>query len=244
MKTNLKFLSTVCLSMLFFCFTDFKACGQVYVFPVLQGTAQWKSFKTHQEMLKACQIPENILKNMSTADLIQTCLNYPLIGDVYAYSNVKNGIENISKQFNGFAELFTRNDNFNSLMSEFEQSRLILNDNLVSNKSDAEKGKIMLIFAIIESFLSFDAVLSKSDYNQKRQLAGIADEILNYKLKNRDKFGGLSITSTAFMLGKTLQKMNKFSKITPNTEKFLNNNIIADNSVVSEIVQTFNNSEL
>jgi len=37
----------------------------------------------------------------------------------------------------------------------------------------AEKGKIMLDFAIIESFLSFDTVLSNSDYNQRKQLAQV-----------------------------------------------------------------------
>jgi len=108
----------------------------------------------------------------------------------------------------------------------------------------AEKGKIMLDFAIIESFLSFDTVLSNSDYNQRKQLAQVTKVILDYKLQNNDKFGILSLTSTSFLLGKTLQKMNKFTNITENTAKFLNNNIAVNNNIIEEIVKTHNNANL
>ncbi|MCL1937726.1 MAG: hypothetical protein FWF52_04940 [Candidatus Azobacteroides sp.] len=233
---------------IFMIFISFSAIAQekkiIWDYPVKPGTEEWKSFNTHEEMLNACQIPENILQNMNTADLLEICLDYPLKGDIYAYSNLKNGIESISLQFNGFAELLLRKDNFQNLLLKLEKSILNLNNDLASNKDMAEKGKITLNFAIIESFLSFDAILSNSDYNQKKQLSEVAKEILNYKLQNDDKFGLLSVTSITFLLGKTLQKMNKFSNLTPNTAKFLDNNIIVDDSIVTEIVQTFNNAKL
>jgi hypothetical protein len=119
-----------------------------------------------------------------------------------------------------------------------------LNNDLVSDKNMAEKGEIMLDFALIESFLSFDTVLSNSDYDQRKQLAEAIKEILDYKLQNNDKFGILSLTSTTFLLGKTLQKMNKFTNITENTAKFLNNNIAVNNNIIEEIVKTLNNANL
>jgi len=64
---------------------------------------------------RCVSIPEDILQNMNTVDLIQTCLNYPLKGNVYAYANVKDGVEHISLQFNGFKELLLRKDNFKNL---------------------------------------------------------------------------------------------------------------------------------
>jgi hypothetical protein len=227
---------------------SFSVAGQekklTWDYPVKPGTEVWKKFQTHEEMLRSCQIPENILQNMSTADLIQTCLNYPLKGDVYAYSNVKAGIESVSRQFNGFAELLSRNDNFQNLMIKLEQSGLNLNSDLELNKKLAEEGEIMLKFALIESFLSFDTVLLNSDNNQKKQLVKVTKEMLDYKLQKRDKFGTLSVTSTAFLLGKTLQKMNKLSIVTKKSAEFLNNNTVVNDSIVTEIVQTFNNSNL
>ncbi|MCL1942868.1 MAG: hypothetical protein FWF54_04890 [Candidatus Azobacteroides sp.] len=241
----MKYLNIIFIYLILF---SFSVMGQgkklVWDYPVKPGTEKWKSFNTHEEMLNACQIPENILQNMNTADLMEICLDYPLKGDIYAYSNVKNGIEHVSLQFNGFAELFSRNDNFQNLLLKLEQSKLNLNNDLASNKNMAEQGEIMLNFAIIESFLSFDAVLLNSDYNQKKQLSEITKEVLNYKLQNSDKFGIFSVTSTAFLLGKTLQKINKFSNITPSTAKFLNNNITVNDSIITEIVQTFNNAKL
>ena len=45
-----------------------------FTFPKLQ----WENFKTHQEKLDACQIPDNILQEIPTAELTTICLEYPL----------------------------------------------------------------------------------------------------------------------------------------------------------------------
>ena len=218
--------------------------GQIWDYPIKPGTEKWKNLTTGQAMIDVCQIPADILQNMNTVDLIQTCLNYPLKGNIYAYANIKDGVEHISLQFNGFEELLLRKDNFKNLKLKLDQNRVNLNNNLVSDKNMAEKGEIMLDFALIESFLSFDTVLSNSDYDQRKQLAEATKEILDYKLQNNDKFGILSLTSTTFLLGKTLQKMNKFANITENTAKFLNKNIAVNNIIIEEIIKALNNANL
>lgn len=218
--------------------------GQKWDYPIKPGTEKWKNLTTGQAMIDVCQIPADILQNMNTVDLIQTCLNNPLKGNVYAYANIKDGVQHISLQFNGFEELLLRKDNFKNLKLKLDQNRVNLNNDLVLDKNMAEKGEIMLDFALIESFLSFDTVLSNSDYDQRKQLAEATKEILDYKLQNNDKFGILSLTSTTFLLGKTLQKMNKFANITENTAIFLNKNIAVNNIIIEEIVKTLNNANL
>lgn len=218
--------------------------GQIWDYPIKSGTEKWNNLTTGQAMIDVRQIPADILQNMNTIDLIQTCLNYPLKGNVYAYANIKDGVEHISLQFNGFKELLLRKDNFKNLKLKLDQNRVNLDNDLVSDKNMAEKGEIMLDFALIESFLSFDTVLSNSDYDQRKQLAEAIKEILDYKLQNNDKFGILSLTSTTFLLGKTLQKMNKFANITENTAKFLNKNIAVNNIIIEEIIKTLNNANL
>ena len=49
-----------------------------YIYPINGGTPRWQAFTTHDEMLKACQIPEGILSTMSTSGLVETVLNYPI----------------------------------------------------------------------------------------------------------------------------------------------------------------------
>jgi len=100
MKTKTAFFTILLYPIVMF--------GQTWDYPIKPGTEKWKNLTTSQAMIDVCQIPEDILQNMNTVDLIQTCLNYPLKGNVYAYANVKDGIEHISLQFNGFKELLLR----------------------------------------------------------------------------------------------------------------------------------------
>ena len=55
--------------------------AQVYNFPVKPGTEAWNKLETETERLSALQIPENILKSMSTQDLIITCMNSLVSGE-------------------------------------------------------------------------------------------------------------------------------------------------------------------
>ena len=63
-----------------------------------------------QERYAALQIPENILNEMSTAGLAETCINYPMIGNMAFYDSLEIGFEQTKNQFNGLQELFVRAD--------------------------------------------------------------------------------------------------------------------------------------
>ena len=81
-------------------------------FPVKSGTAEWKTLKSRDEKIKKCQIPSEILKSLTTQELVEICANYPLNMDAYAYSNISIGMAVVTASFNGYQELFKRNDNF------------------------------------------------------------------------------------------------------------------------------------
>ena len=61
---------------------------------------------------QACQIPEDILHDMTTDALFQTVLDYPFISDIYAFNNLSTGYETVKRRFNGLQELETRSDYF------------------------------------------------------------------------------------------------------------------------------------
>lgn len=79
-----------------------------YDYPIRPGTDEWKSLKSSQEMIDACQIPADILKNLSTASLSKLCLDYPLLSDMLFSNNLQEGFDIVSSKFNGFQELFKR----------------------------------------------------------------------------------------------------------------------------------------
>lgn len=57
-----------------------------YRYAVLPGTSLWP-YDNHATMDELCQVPNEVLQLMSTEDLLQTVLAYPLMLDVYAYDD-------------------------------------------------------------------------------------------------------------------------------------------------------------
>ena len=93
-------------------FVSFAAMAQekktVWDYPVKPGTEEWKKFTSNEEMVNACQIPEKILSTLSTEDLMELCLQYPLIYDVFAFENLNHGLDKLFDDFNGIRELYQR----------------------------------------------------------------------------------------------------------------------------------------
>ncbi len=79
-----------------------------YTYPIQRGTDEWLQLKTLEDKLAACQIPEDVLSQMTTDALIETVKNYPLAINIYAYSTIDRGYEVVKSQFNGLAELDRR----------------------------------------------------------------------------------------------------------------------------------------
>ena len=66
--------------------------ADLYDFPIKPGTEEWKAMVSHDEMLKACQVPELVLQKMSTEGLVETVLNYPLYGDMKAHNSLQQDL--------------------------------------------------------------------------------------------------------------------------------------------------------
>lgn len=81
-----------------------------YEYPVVPGTPEWYAFTTQMQKVHACQIPDDILQNLTTEALVETVLNYPLSSNMYAYDNIQLGYNNLKNQFNGLQELERRKD--------------------------------------------------------------------------------------------------------------------------------------
>lgn len=88
--------------------TNTSEIATIYEYPVLPGTEEWAAFTTTQEMENSCQIPEQLLRNMSTEDLAQTVLKYPLLPNMLAYDAYEEGYNEVKNSFNGLQELVSR----------------------------------------------------------------------------------------------------------------------------------------
>ena len=106
--------------------------SQTFSFDSVTKPEIWKTFQTLEEMQSACQIPDDVLPNLSTEELVQICMNYPLFGNFSAYNDELVGIKKVMDGFNGFTELKKRTDAAEKLLDLYE------NVNVATLNSDKE----------------------------------------------------------------------------------------------------------
>lgn len=163
--------------------------NDVYEYPVKPGSERWKALRNHEEMLEACQIPDDILKNISTAGLVETVLSYPMYGDMLLLSsNLEKGLEIgfavMSDRFNGFSELYKRKDARALLLARYRGMDPAL-----------KQGDYIFNFIYIEALLLQKPILSSLTAQQRQELREVALE--KYRAKKAiDSYGKGSLRIT------------------------------------------------
>lgn len=107
-----------------------KSDNTPYSFPITPGSSEWESFRTKEEMLDVCQIPEDKLISMTTEALLETVMNYPLIHDYVAFNSYEDACNVMSNDFNGFKELFSREDVTSALLSKYSSAHVVTADEI------------------------------------------------------------------------------------------------------------------
>ncbi len=92
-----------------------------YDFPIRPGTPEWSELSSGQEMIDASQIPSEILLQISSYGLLETCLDYPLLSTITAFDTIQFGTERQINNFNGLQELTSRKDAGKLMLSRFKQ---------------------------------------------------------------------------------------------------------------------------
>lgn len=116
LKWVLLLVVLIVISLLVVCIVKVAANSQskeitvAYEYPIVPGTDEWKQLDTHVKMLEACQIPEEILENLTTQALVETVMNYPLLVEMFAYDTAEAGYQAVYNNFNGLRELQERSD--------------------------------------------------------------------------------------------------------------------------------------
>lgn len=87
------------------------AAGRIsepYHYPTLPGRKEWIERLQNATPWSLCQIPEHILTNLTDAALLDTCLRYPMRGDVSLFDSFEKGLAVTIQRFNGLRELLLR----------------------------------------------------------------------------------------------------------------------------------------
>jgi len=193
----------VCLLVSLPAYSGETSTSDAYDYPIKSGTDEWKAFTTHEEMLRACQIPEELLHRMSTTALVETVLNYPLSADWWSYDSFEIGIKRVADQFNGLSELLSRKDAGVSLIALYQT---IDPGDLDINSPIAEQTKCLFRFLNTELLLSQDSLISNLSITDLQNLISRARIIYESKVLRSDIFGGVFLQFTSTIIEKASER--------------------------------------
>ncbi len=180
--------------------TPSAGASDAYDFPIKPESEEWQAFKSHEEMLKACQIPKPLLKDISTLGLIETVMNYPLLSDIFLFDGPQIGIDHVSAQFNGLAELLKRKDTGSSLLNRY---RAMDPAAIPSNGTEMQIGNYATGFFFVEAILAQESILSTLTASEARELIGEINAKAKAKL-NYPEIYGASFWSSIWALDRAM----------------------------------------
>ena len=190
--------------------------GQTWDYPVKPGTEEWRKFQSNQEMVDACQIPEEVLLSISTDDLMKLCLNYPLLYDVFAFNNTNEGLDKLFSDFNGIREFYKREDAFEKLLGHYKTKMNNLSL-LKSNDTDMEKGLFIIYISALEVLMSYE-----SNIGEKASKELLRNLVIGYEEKSKytDFFKGFGFRTNLYSRAKLILQMDKRNLMNlPQTDK-------------------------
>ncbi len=231
-KIVLSILALICCSMV----KGQQAIDTPYDFPIKPGTEKWKEFKTGKEMVDACQIPVEILQNLSTDALAETCLNYPLALDYSAYNDERVGIKHIINDFNGLQELAKRPDGALALIKLYKDMPIDTKHVKISTR--VKDNASILHISYLELLLADDLFKDLLSTTECFELQKIVQYKYEEKLQNRNSYSLYSIKKS-LLLGSLLVNKAKYNTLSSNKRvkilEFIENFENPNASLIQEI---------
>lgn len=207
----------------FSCFAQDETIAWDY--PVKPGTEEWKSFKSRPEMVDACQVPGSILKIIDTKSLAELCFNYPLIHDINAFNILQKGFDHVTDDFNGFTELFQRQDVGKVLLERY----MAINAMKVKDiQTSFQKGLYIANLSLLELFLSQNRVIIKLSKEEKYKLIEEASSKFKSKKQYAKNYGLWGMRTTPLLMGR-IMRFDKYQEF---------DNLISDNNTVAASLET------
>ena len=190
---------------------NFAACAQKnqyynvdepYDFPVTSYDEEWDEFETKVEAELSCQIPEEILKEMTTEALLETVLNYPFLIDYVAYDRYYDAAEKFMRTFNGFEELLSRDDLTAVLLKAYGESALqkdadagIADEEYTDSQDPEPYLKDYWRIPYLEFLIAYDHV-ANDNYTEDEET--MLEALLSEKNSEREKSGLYSENSNIY----------------------------------------------
>lgn len=124
---------------------------------------EWKELDGKEEMLAVCQLPDMLLKKLSTYELLKLTEEHPMLGDIYAAETTEEGFRNVVNSFNGLRELLSREDCLEVVCEEYNNLTFPEKCAISYSECETEEEKVALFNEILhnDELLKIEAEDSK-----------------------------------------------------------------------------------
>lgn len=171
-----------------------------FSFPVKPEDPEWKQMDSPISRILSLQIPNNVIDEIPTDDLLGLCLDYPYIIDVLFADNFQKGVEICISEFNGFQELLSREDVVTALEKELDNIPQIIKK--LKNETDVDKGKYSFRCFFLELLTAQNTILSKMSKEEIKSICLSLYRNVEAKKTEPDIFGEMHDISTSLILAK------------------------------------------
>ncbi len=190
------------------------ASNVTFSFDSITSNGNWKlcSFK---QKFDACQIPDSLLSELTTKELVELCASHPLNPICYAYNNPMDGAQYIMKNFNGFKELQKREDAAERLLDFYEGIDFINVTNSpypISLKGDNNKVYSGSNIQFIELILASGELPSLYNKTNMERLDRVSYNKFEQKLVRNDTYGVISLSNSLIIQSQVALKSNKLTE--------------------------------
>lgn len=197
--------------ILLFLFCSYECFAQLaYDYPIKPGTEEWKAIDSQFVKDSLCQIPDDIINRLTTEELLDVCLEYPMLGDILAFNNVQDGVEGVKNNFNGIYELLLRTNCSQVLIDRYVS---IFPNDFQESWSLVKKGEYSFKIMVLELLIAQPEVISQLNVELKKTLIS---NLIKKKVdkSNPEIYGRTSHMTVYFTISKILISDAVYYKLT------------------------------
>jgi hypothetical protein len=173
-----------------------------------RDSKEWNDLTVAQRW-QAVNIAEDKLNKMSTNELIEHCVNFDFMWDIFNYPNYGIGLNVVIENHNGLRELLLNRNDAGKLLLNFYQ-KIYFNKITEIGKPTA-RGEFVAKAFFLELFLSHPNILNQFQGNEKELIKTILrshDTCLEINAKTgKDFYCGYSIGTKALAIGRALDRL-------------------------------------
>jgi hypothetical protein len=157
-----------------------------YVYPLVPGTEEWRQLSSTDEAFQVCQLPDNILKSISTPGLIDALIHSPMFTGFYLLSS-SSPVEfwhNHYSRNNSAQELFERENSGDALVAYYKSVDIDCIKSATGDDASTMTADNERLFGL-EFLFTKQEILVKIGHQKKQELVEALLSKYNQNKENR-----------------------------------------------------------